>query len=120
MATVGILAAMADCVFCRIASGDIPATILHRDDLAVAFADIDPQAPFHAVVIPRTHVAKLGDLDDARLGGHLLQVARRIAADAGHGDDFRLVSNSGTNAGQTVAHLHMHVLAGRRFTWPPG
>jgi histidine triad (HIT) family protein len=120
MVTVGILAAMADCVFCRIASGDIPATILHRDDLAVAFADIDPQAPFHAVVIPRIHVAKLGDLDDARLGGHLLQVARRIARDAGHADNFRLVLNNGSGAGQSVGHLHLHVLAGRPFSWPPG
>jgi histidine triad (HIT) family protein len=120
MAMAGILAAVADCVFCKIASGDIPATILHRDDDTVAFADLNPQAPFHALVIPRKHIGQLGDLDDRRLGGHLLQVVRKIAKDAGHADDFRLVSNNGSSTGQTVSHLHMHVLAGRRFTWPPG
>lgn len=120
MATVGILAAVADCVFCKIASGDIPAQVLYRDDDAIAFADLDPQAPLHALVIPRKHIARIGDLDDPKLGGHLLAIAHRVAKEAGHGDSFRLVSNNGSGAGQSVGHLHMHVLGGRHFGWPPG
>ncbi len=111
---------MIDCVFCRIAAGTIPAKLVHQDADVVAFEDLDPQAPFHVLVIPRAHVASLAALEDDRLGGRLMQVVRKVAKDAGHGDDFRLVSNSGRRAGQSVAHLHLHVLAGRAFTWPPG
>ena len=111
---------MGDCVFCRIVSGEIPAKILYRDDDAVAISDLDPKAPFHALVIPRTHVAKLSDLEDSALGGRLLQAARRIASDAGFADQFRMVVNNGESAGQSVWHLHIHVLAGRDFAWPPG
>ncbi len=111
---------MADCVFCRIAAGAIPAKIVHQDADVIAFEDNAPQAPFHVLVITRAHVSGLPALDDARLGGALLQVVRKVAADAGHGDDFRMVSNNGRRAGQSVAHLHVHVLAGRPFSWPPG
>lgn len=107
-------------MFCGIAAGRIPATILHRDDDTLAFADLNPRAPFHALVIPRAHVASLADLGDPGLGGRLLGAVRAVAAAAGHGDDFRLVVNNGPRAGQTVGHLHLHVLAGRDFGWPPG
>ncbi|HZP96732.1 MAG TPA: HIT domain-containing protein [Candidatus Limnocylindria bacterium] len=111
---------MSDCVICRIVAGEIPAKIVHQDDRSVAFRDIDPQAPLHVLVVPRAHVAALADLDDAALGGHLLGVARTVAADAGYRDSFRLVVNNGEAAGQSVRHLHLHVLGGRRFAWPPG
>lgn len=111
---------MADCVFCRIVAGDIPAKIVYRDDHAIAFSDLDPKAPLHALVVPRAHVAKLSELDEVELGGQLLQAARRVAADAGYADDFRVVVNNGPSAGQSVWHLHLHVLGGRDFAWPPG
>ncbi len=111
---------MNDCVFCRIVAGEIPAKLVHSDADAIAFADLDPIAPLHVLVVPRKHVAKLADLDDERLGGRLLQVVRRVAADAGYADNFRLVVNNGDHAGQSVWHLHLHVLGGRDFTWPPG
>lgn len=111
---------MSECVFCRIVSGEIPATVLYRDDHAVAISDLAPKAPFHALVIPRAHVAALSELEDGALGGELLQVVRRVARDAGYPDDFRVVVNNGASAGQSVWHLHLHVLAGREFGWPPG
>ncbi len=111
---------MADCVFCKIASRDIRAELLHEDPDVVAFEDGAPQAPFHALVIPRQHVASLSDLADPRVGGRLLDVVRKVANDAGHGGGYRVVINSGSAAGQSVGHLHVHVLAGRQFGWPPG
>ena len=111
---------MSECVFCRIAAGEIPAKIVHQDAHAVAFSDLDPKAPLHVLVIPRAHVARLADLADQTLAGHLLAVARRVAADAGHAEAYRVVVNSGAAAGQSVFHLHLHVLAGRPFGWPPG
>jgi histidine triad (HIT) family protein len=107
-------------VFCRIVAGEIPTTFVHQDDDAVAFADRNPSAPLHVLVVPRVHVAKLADLEDERLGGRLLQIVRRVAADAGYADSFRLVVNNGERAGQSVSHLHLHVLGGRQFGWPPG
>lgn len=111
---------MSECVFCRIAAGELPATLVHDDARAVAFRDLDPKAPLHVLVIPRAHVARLADLEDEGLAGHLLAVARRVAAAAGHADAYRVVVNNGTGAGQSVFHLHLHVLAGRPFGWPPG
>jgi histidine triad (HIT) family protein len=110
---------VADCVFCKIAAKEIPSAIVYEDEDVVAFDDINQRAPLHVLVIPRRHVAKLADLDDERLGGRLLLAARAIARKAGHGD-FRLVANNGPQAGQSVWHLHFHLLAGRQFTWPPG
>jgi histidine triad (HIT) family protein len=107
-------------VFCRIVSGEIPTTFVHQDADAVAFADRNPAAPLHVLVVPRVHVARLADLEDERLGGRLLQIARRVAADAGYADNNRLVVNNGDHAGQSVWHLHLHVLGGRHFSWPPG
>ncbi len=111
---------MVDCVICRIVAGGIPARLVHQDDRAIAFHDINPQAPFHVLVVPRVHIPRLADLDDEALGGHLLGVVRKVAADAGYEENFRIVVNNGDLAGQAVGHLHLHVLAGRRFTWPPG
>jgi histidine triad (HIT) family protein len=112
-----------DCIFCKIAAGEIPAAKLYEDERAVAFSDINPQAPTHALVIPRAHVASLNEASgsDEALLGHLLVVAARVAREAGHAErGFRTVVNTGADAGQTVFHLHVQVLGGRRLTWPPG
>jgi histidine triad (HIT) family protein len=112
-----------DCIFCKIAAGEIPATIVFEDEFAVAFRDINPQAPTHVLVIPRAHIASLNEaseLDEALLG-HLLRVAARVASSEGHAEGgFRTVINTGAGAGQTVFHVHVHLLGGRRLTWPPG
>ena len=112
---------MADTIFGKIARGEIATGLLYEDDRAVAFPDINPQAPTHILVIPRKPIARLSQSEDAdaELLGHLLSVARQVAADAGL-EDFRLVVNDGAGAGQTVFHLHVHVLGGRAFGWPPG
>jgi histidine triad (HIT) family protein len=113
---------MADTVFGKILRGEIPAKLLHTDDRCIAIADIDPKAPLHALVIPRKAIASLAAAaeEDATLLGHLLLVAKKVAKDAGHEAAFRVVANSGAGAGQSVAHLHFHVLAGRPLSWPPG
>jgi len=107
-------------VICRIVAGEIPSRRVHEDDLAIAIHDINPKAPFHVLVAPRAHIPTLSHLGEPRLGGHLLDVVRHVARDAGHGDNFRLVVNNGEDAGQTISHLHLHVLAFREFSWPPG
>ncbi|HEX8719600.1 MAG TPA: histidine triad nucleotide-binding protein [Pyrinomonadaceae bacterium] len=112
-----------DCIFCKIVAGEIPAAKVYEDERAVAFRDINPQAPTHALVIPRRHVASLNDAaeGDESLLGHLLLVAARVAREAGHAEGgFRTVVNTGADAGQTVFHIHVHVLGGRRLKWPPG
>jgi histidine triad (HIT) family protein len=112
---------MADCLFCRICSGEARADRVHEDEHAVAIRDINPAAPMHVLVLPRMHIATLRDLsaaDDA-LVGHLHRVAATVARAAGY-DDFRVVVNCGAGAGQSVFHLHLHVLAGRALAWPPG
>ena len=86
----------------------------------MAINDVFPRAPFHVLIVPRRHVATLSELDDEPLGGRLLQVVRRVARQGGVGDNFRLVVNNGDQAGQSVQHLHLHVLGGREFAWPPG
>lgn len=113
---------MSDCIFCRIAEGEIPADRLVADDQVVAFHDLSPQAPTHVLIIPRRHVASLAAADegDRELLGRLLDAARRLAAELGLADGFRVVINSGADAGQTVFHLHVHLLGGRAFGWPPG
>jgi histidine triad (HIT) family protein len=109
-----------DCLFCRIVAGKIPATVVYEDADIVAINDVFPRAPFHVLVVPRKHVPTLAELDDDALGGRLLQVVRRVARQGGVGDNFRLVVNNGEGAGQSVQHLHLHVLGGREFAWPPG
>jgi len=114
---------MADCIFCAIVGGDIPATVVAEDDEVLAFKDIDPQAPVHVLVISKRHLANTAASaeDDERLLGHVLRVGCRVAREAGVGESgFRLVLNNGPDAGEAVNHLHLHVLGGRGLGWPPG
>ena len=115
--------AVADCLFCKIVAGTIPADRVHDDDLVVAFRDIAPRAPTHILLISRRHIASAAELtgDDAPLLGRVFDVAAGLARDAGIADDgYRMVSNVGRWGGQTVAHLHVHLMGGRPFDWPPG
>lgn len=111
-----------DCLFCMIASGVIPADIIVENDNALAFRDIDPKAPTHALVIPRSHFADVDELteSDPDLAGKLLALASEVAKLEGLGTGYRIVTNIGEDAGQSVAHVHFHVLGGRSLTWPPG
>ena len=115
---------MADCLFCRIVAGDIPARIVKRSDEALAFRDIDAKAPVHVLVIPTDHVAAVRNAKGAegeRLLGRLLAFAAEVAGELGlDGEGYRIVTNTGKNAGQSVDHLHLHVMGGRKMTWPPG
>lgn len=114
---------MPDCLFCKIVAGDIPAAIVHRDDHVVAFKDINPQAPLHVLVVPQRHVATLNDLGEADdvLVGRMLRAAAEIARAHGYADrGYRTVFNCNREAGQTVFHIHLHLLAGRGLGWPPG
>lgn len=114
---------MAECLFCRIIAGEIPGTFVYQDDRLVAIKDINPQAPMHVLVIPRRHVATLNDLspEDDALVGEMTRRAAALAQEHGHGDrGYRTIFNCNAEAGQTVFHIHMHVLGGRRFGWPPG
>jgi histidine triad (HIT) family protein len=115
---------MADCLFCRIAAGEIPAKIAKRTADAIAFHDIDPKAPVHVLVMPTRHLAAVRDAagadGEAMLGG-LLRFAADVAGELGlDGGGYRIVTNTGRDAGQSVDHLHFHVMGGRRMTWPPG
>ena len=114
---------MADCLFCRIAEGAIPAKILYEDDSCLAFADINPQARVHVLVIPRRHVVSLAAVSqqDAALLGNLLVACGQVAREQGVEESgYRVVANTGQEAGQSVFHLHFHILGGRHLTWPPG
>jgi histidine triad (HIT) family protein len=109
------------CIFCKIAAGEIPATVVKRADGMLAFKDLSPQAPTHLLVIPTTHVGSLNDAKDAATLGKLLSFARDVAQDAGIATKgYRVVLNTNPDGGQTVFHLHLHVLGGRAMTWPPG
>jgi len=111
------------CLFCRIVAGEIPAKKVFEDDRVVAFEDINPQAPMHVLVVPRRHVATLNDLDGTHDGlvGAMVRRAAAIAAERGHAErGYRTVFNCNAEAGQTVFHLHLHVLGGRPMVWPPG
>lgn len=114
---------MADTIFGRIIRGEVPAKIVQEDNDLLAFHDVDPQAPVHILVIPKRAIETLNDLsdDDAELVGRLVLAARRIAADLGLAEDgYRLVFNCNRDGGQSVDHIHLHLLAGRQLTWPPG
>lgn len=113
---------MSDDLFLKIINREIPADIVYEDDLCLAFRDIDPQAPMHILIIPKMPIKFLADTDESHqeLLGHLLLKASEIAREQGYGDAFRLVTNNGADAGQSVFHLHIHILGGRGFTWPPG
>ncbi|MDX2410694.1 MAG: histidine triad nucleotide-binding protein [Woeseiaceae bacterium] len=113
----------ADCLFCKIVAGDIPAEIIYESESAIAFRDINPQAPTHVLIIPRQHIATINDLDDGddATVGQLFKAAKVIAAAEGFaGDGYRVVMNCNEAAGQTVFHIHLHLLGGRPLTWPPG
>jgi len=110
-----------DCLFCRIVRREIPATIVREDEHTLAFRDIDPKAPTHVLVIPKTHVASLNEATDAAALGRLLLAAAEIAKSEGIGSSgYRTVINTGAEAGQTVHHVHVHLLGGRHMKWPPG
>lgn len=112
-----------NCLFCKIATGEIPAKIISRDDLIVAFQDIRPQAPHHVIIVPQKHINTLNDLhdEDTELMGHMIQSAARIAKDLDmHEKGYRLVMNCNEAGGQTVFHIHLHLIGGRHMTWPPG
>jgi histidine triad (HIT) family protein len=113
---------MADTIFARIIRGEIPARIVHDDDLCLAFHDVAPQAPVHVLVIPKQPIASLAAATEADAGllGHLMVVATKVAATLGLADGYRLVVNCGRDGGQTVDHLHVHLLGGRAMGWPPG
>ena len=114
---------MTDCIFCKIAAGNIPANIVYQNDQVVAFRDLNPQAPTHILVIPKKHIATTNDIttDDAALIGQMYLAARHIAKDEGIADSgYRTVMNCNRGAGQTVFHIHLHVLGGRQMSWPPG
>lgn len=112
-----------DCIFCRIAQGEIPAQVVRQDEDTVAFRDIDPKAPTHVLVIPRRHIASVNVLtpEEAALVGKLFLAAKEIARDDGVAESgYRMVVNAGPDAGQSVDHVHLHVLGGRGLAWPPG
>jgi histidine triad (HIT) family protein len=112
-----------DCLFCRIIAGEVPAEIVHQDERSIALRDINPQAPIHVLVIPREHIESLDEATqrDESMLGHLLRVAARVANEAGLSENgYRTVINTGAGSGQSVFHLHLHILGGRQMNWPPG
>ena len=114
---------MRDCLFCRIEKKEIPSRIVYEDNEAMAFEDVNPQAPVHILIIPRRHIASVSDItvEDEGLLGRLHSIAKRIAEEKGvTAEGYRLVTNSGPAAGQSVHHLHLHLLGGRQMQWPPG
>lgn len=114
---------MEDCLFCKIANGEIPSKKAYEDDRVLAFYDIDPQAPVHVLIVPKAHYGSVMDIQAADLGliAHMAEVAQKLAAELGVAEKgFRLVINTGADGGQSVAHLHMHMLGGRLLGWPPG
>lgn len=113
---------MSACVFCRIVRGEVQARVVHQDDDVTAFHDINPRAPVHVLIVPNRHISGVAEVEaeDEPVLGRLLNVARQLAEQLGVADGYRLVVNNGPLAGQTVFHLHVHLLGGRAFGWPPG
>ena len=111
-----------DCLFCKIIAGEIPSAKVYEDDTVFAFRDIAPQAPVHVLIIPKEHIKSAAQIDETNSGvvAHIFEVAAKIAKDEGLEDGFRIVNNCGDSAGQTVKHLHFHLMGGREFTWPAG
>ena len=112
-----------DCLFCKIVAKEIPSTTVYEDDLVYAFRDIDPQAPVHILIIPKQHIGSVNEITDENCAivGHIFKVAAEIAKKEGIAEDgYRIVTNIGENGGQTVGHLHYHMLGGRSLQWPPG
>lgn len=111
---------MKDCIFCKIASGLIPAEKVYEDEQTLAFSDIDPKAPVHVLIIPKRHIESLSKVEDFEITAHIMQVIKKIAQTLGLKAGFRVVVNTGKAGGQTVDHLHFHLLGGRAMSWPPG
>lgn len=112
-----------DCLFCKIIAGEIPSAKVYEDDLVYGFLDIDPQAPTHIILIPKAHIPSANELTEENAGvvGHIFAVAAKVAKEQGFADSgYRIVNNCGEDGGQTVGHLHFHLLAGRNLGWPPG
>lgn len=112
---------MSDCLFCKIAAGDIPSAKVYEDELCLAFKDIEPQAPLHFLVIPKAHIGSVAEIgeNNSAVVAHIFEVIAKVARELG-AESYRVVSNTGEQAGQSVPHLHFHVLSGRDMTWPPG
>jgi len=111
-----------DCIFCKIAAGEIPSKKIYEDDSVVAFYDLSPQAPTHFLVIPKQHIASLDFVDGGNSGviAHIFEIIAKLSKELGMTNGYRVVTNCGEDGGQTVGHLHFHVLAGRSLAWPPG
>ena len=111
-----------DCLFCKIVNGDIPCGKVYEDEKVLAFRDIEPQAPTHILIIPKEHIKSAAEItsENSAVIAHIFEVAVKIAKDEGLDDGYRIVNNCGDNAGQTVKHLHFHLMGGRAFTWPAG
>lgn len=113
---------MTDCIFCKIIQGEIPSTKIYEDELVYAFEDLYPKAPAHFLIIPKKHIVSADDIkeEDKELIGHIFYVAKNLAAEKGLSNGYRIVNNCKDDGGQTVDHLHFHVLGGRSLQWPPG
>lgn len=111
-----------DCIFCKIASGEIKSNTIYEDDKVIAFYDLDPQAPVHFLVVPKTHTACANEIDsnNCEIIGYIFAVIARLAKELSLADGYRIVNNCGVNGGQSVSHIHFHVLGGRLLAWPPG
>lgn len=113
---------MTNCLFCNIINGEIPSTLIYEDEKVIAFEDINPQAPVHYLVIPREHIQSMAHIDESNkeLLGHILSVASKIAKNQGLDSGYRIINNCGEDGGQTVDHIHFHILGKRKMLWPPG
>lgn len=111
-----------DCLFCKIINGDIPSSKVYEDDTVFAFRDIEPQAPVHILIIPKSHIKSAAEItpENSSVVAHIFEVAAKIAESEGLTDGYRIVNNCGDSAGQTVKHLHFHLMGGREFAWPAG
>ena len=111
-----------DCIFCKIVNGEIPSAKVYEDDTVVAFNDLSPQAPVHVLIIPKEHIASFDEVNEENCAvvGHIFAVAAKIAKEKGLSNGYRIVNNCGDEGGQTVKHLHFHLMGGRPFTWPAG
>ena len=111
-----------DCIFCKIANGEIPATKVYEDDTVIAFNDLSPQAPIHVLIIPKEHITSAAEINsgNSAIVAHIFEVAAKLGKDFGLENGYRIVNNCGEDGGQTVGHLHFHVLGGRQLAWPPG
>lgn len=111
-----------DCLFCKIIAGEIPSSKVYEDETVFAFRDIEPQAPVHVLIVPKQHIASAKEINETNSAAvaHIFEVAAKIAKDEGLEDGYRIVNNCGDSAGQTVKHLHFHLMGGREFTWPAG